>query len=473
MTGIERLRRLARSYEICSRTKKTVEIDVMCVSQRLSKIADKIEREHEGDLTQYHVPWSKVQDVMLDMERHVLGHEDMEDSPVARWARGLREALGGRDEEVTDVATIRRDAYDAYEWVCEHGGLDAVKRRWECLSYYADPVPRACMDKRLARLQRQIDESHAALRRRNARIGFLVSELNRANHENHEKFMRRAGDYTAFTDEVCKRLAPELRYVEGCSKDVMDAALGALDRRLMPEGMEWPRYESGEPVRIGGEFIGKDGKTYTAKQIQFIGKCFSLYDFCDRKPQFDGFYGELVKRPAPKVLDADGTECHVGDEPVYLVDSDKPYRIDTITEDGSIGLSRPEECCSVYRTRMTHVKPVLAADGKPLREGETVYDKDTGDRFEVDGLSDGYVMCTDIDACESDLEILPSQLTHERPDSLDRLAEDIGAMVVAWRSNRDLFDAQEAAAGCVGENTMGAALDSLASRAKALAERGQ
>lgn len=30
-------------------------------------------------------------------------------------------------------------------------------------------------------------------------------------------------------------------------------------------------------------------------------------------------------------------------------------------------------------------------------------------------------------------------------------------MVVAWRANRDLFDAQEAAAGCVGENTLGAA----------------
>jgi hypothetical protein len=113
------------------------------------------------------------------MERHVLGHEGMEDSPVARWARELREALGGRDEEeVTDVATIRKDAMEAYEWVCENGGLDAVKRRWECLSYYVDPVPRACMEKRLARLQRQIDESHAALRRRNERIAELEARLN-------------------------------------------------------------------------------------------------------------------------------------------------------------------------------------------------------------------------------------------------------------------------------------------------------
>ena len=35
-------------------------------------------------------------------------------------------------------------------------------------------------------------------------------------------------------------------------------------------------------------------------------------------------------------------------------------------------------------------------------------------------------MCTDIDACESNLEILPSQLTHERPvaDTWERVEED-------------------------------------------------
>ena len=228
MTGIERLREFVAGISpitvVCGVTRTSYDREHMEVAGKrlrdfLADIANQIERE-QGE----RVSRVRILAVVTKMERHVLGHEGMEDSPVARWARELRAALGGRDEEVTDVATVRKDAYDAYEWVCEHGGLDAVKRRWECLSYYADPVPRSCMDKRLARLQRQIDESHAALRRRNARIGFLVSELNRANHENHEKFMRRAGDYTAFTDEVCKRLAPELRYVEGCSKDVMDAA---------------------------------------------------------------------------------------------------------------------------------------------------------------------------------------------------------------------------------------------------------
>lgn len=96
----------------------------------------------------------------------------------------------------------------------------------------------------------------------------------------------------------------ENRRVELCAALGIDAGTGWSDavdemrRRLMPDGCEWPRYEDGEPVPIGGEFMGKDGKTYTAKQIQFIGKCFSLFDFCDRKPQFSGFYGERVKDDA-------------------------------------------------------------------------------------------------------------------------------------------------------------------------------
>ena len=30
-----------------------------------------------------------------------------------------------------------------------------------------------------------------------------------------------------------------------------DEAMASLDRRLMPDGMEWPRFEDGEPVRVG------------------------------------------------------------------------------------------------------------------------------------------------------------------------------------------------------------------------------
>ena len=48
--------------------------------------------------------------------------------------------------------------------------------------------------------------------------------------------------------ETCARLG-----VEGTGSTVDDAQViwREISRRLMPEGMEWPRFESGEPVRIG------------------------------------------------------------------------------------------------------------------------------------------------------------------------------------------------------------------------------
>ena len=212
-----------------------------------------------------------------DIEQTFLGFEGAEDAPAMRWAREFRAALGSLHAPARDTTMSARDLLpeeerEAIAWVREHGGLDAVKRRWECLSYYADPVPRACMERRLASRQRQIDESHAALRRRNQRIALLASEINRAHNENRMEFLRRAGNYTAFADEVCKRLAPQLRYMEGCSKNVMDAALDALDRRLMPDGMEWlveawPRFEDDSPVHFGDTAL-IDGEADMVEAVQ-------------------------------------------------------------------------------------------------------------------------------------------------------------------------------------------------------------
>ena len=369
-----------------------------------------------------------------DIERTFLGFEGAEDAPAMRWARGLREALGALHSPRTSYEDI-----EAAQWVRDHGRLDEVRRRWECLSYYADPVPRSCMEKRLARLQRQIDESHAALRRRNARIGFLVSELNRANHENHEEFMRRAGDYTAFTDEVFKRLAPELRYVEGCSKNVMDAALDALDRRLMPEGMEWPRFEDGEPVCIGNEVHVENEKPYPnfdmlLESITINSSGFSLTGADCEYVEFGA--GERVKRPAPKVLDAGGAEIRVGDE-VWDVDGSGPFVVSGFVGEPLAVVFEIAECNDLPRkpSQLTHRAPVLAADGKPLREGETVWGTGREQHEYVvlgqPGLGGGTgrfkVACHDVtDDCDCDCD--PSLLTHERPvaDTWERIEEDKG-----------------------------------------------
>lgn len=407
MTGIERLRKLIEDYRAgheCDGFECTELSCGKCMAKNVLKpIADQIEREQDKVAM---TDWEAVRDVCDDMARRVSGIPEFDDL-VDRWFRTLDDALDGRAGGVHDTAEER----EAIAWVREHGGLEAVrkmadivldvyqrlvdgnagpemlktdadtidammaeideaivkrgKERTTALALLDESVPRITYERHIIKRQRQIDESHAALRRRNARIGFLVSELNRANHEIHEEFMLRAGDYTAFTDEVCKRLAPELRYVEGCSKDVMDAALDALDRRLMPEGMEWPRYEDGEPVKFGD-------KVPTIQRVSKIGLfsdgSFTLYNGFDSVPFKRG---ERVKRPESKVLDADWVDTSVGDT-VYDVDTGEKMWVCALPEQGEYQCVKLRLINGMFKTldpcRFTHRAPVLAADGKPLRE---------------------------------------------------------------------------------------------------------
>lgn len=94
------------------------------------------------------------------------------------------------------------------------------------------------------------------------------------------------------------------------------------------------------------------------------------------------------------------------------------------------------------------------ADGKPIREGETVWDKDSGDRLIVGAIEDdGHtVTCRYADLGDSAIPThgswSPCDLTHERPESWERWEADLRR----------------------GE-TCKEACDELVRRAKALAER--
>ena len=114
---------------------------------------------------------------------------------------------------------------EAIAWVRDHGGLDAVKRRWECLSYCADPVPRSYAERRIASRQRQIDESHAALRRRNERI----AELERERNELYEMVRQ----LNARTDEMEKHLMPEGMELEGNVLKIRTAKNVDYDRETL------------------------------------------------------------------------------------------------------------------------------------------------------------------------------------------------------------------------------------------------
>ena len=104
-----------------------------------------------------------------------------------------------------------------------------------------------------------------------------------------------------------------------CITKMMKAIADRIDaERALPDGMEWPRFEDGGLVRIGDE-LEFEGKTMLVCDATFYADGWALW--CDREDmsgRLHGSYGERVKRPAPKVLDADGVPIKVGDV-VYFV----------------------------------------------------------------------------------------------------------------------------------------------------------
>ena len=403
MSGIDRLRTLAGEW------------DAYGLGGPLEDIAGQIERERACDADTTENVRLIVGGVIDEMEHHIIGHEGMEDSPVARWACELREAMKSDtsderdaqnpscagDAETADVTSeapkVTRDpaedvsmsAYDllpqeereAIAWVREHGGVGGI----ECAV--------ASLNDRIYRRQRQIDESHAALRRRNERI----AELERERDELREMIRQ----LNAQTDE--------------------------MEKRLMPEGMEWlveawPRFEDDAPIRFGDEFIDHQGDVRSVLHVKMwqeggfeLGTGQGTYDWHE--------CGERVKRPAPKVLDADGAEIELGDD-LYSVEGSLKFHVShvdrtngKIATDAMLALDKWADP-AMY----THRAPVLAADGRPLREGETVWDTKGNGPYIIEGIEDDGV----VRIKGNDLDYFGADFTHERPDSWERLEEDAG-----------------------------------------------
>ena len=104
--------------------------------------------------------------------------------------------------------------------------------------------------------------------------------------------------------------------------------------RALPDDMKWPRFEDGGLVRIGDE-LEFEGKTMLVCDATFYADGWALW--CDREDmsgRLYGKYGERVKRPVLKVLDADGVPIKV-DDTVYFVDGDaRPLTVERIDANG-------------------------------------------------------------------------------------------------------------------------------------------
>ena len=267
--------------------------------------------------------------------------------------------------------------------------------------------------------------------------------------------------------EICEQIEREVG-VETVKREAMEALAfveehGGLDEvkeRLMPDGMEWPKYTDGSLVEIGDEVVGPDyGERFRVDTVTFHVNGFTLREKSGVSHWYES--DDRFERPAPKVLDADGVEIEVGDD-LYSVEGMLKFHVSAI--DKKSGRIATEAMFALDKWEdpkmYTRRAPVLAADGKPLREGETVWNVDGTGPYEVSSI-DGNLVKMDSGAC-----INRCNLTHERPESWERLDDD-ATMPAATYCERVGIEVEE------GHSFVEPMARDLVRRCKAFAERGQ
>lgn len=219
--------------------------------------------------------------------------------------------------------------------------------------------------------------------------------------------------------------------------DTGKRVLSEKERRILDM---WPRFEdTGDPVMVGDAYIDGSGDCNIIVAVRICDACVDLVGE-------DGFLtgfkpGERVKRPAPKVLDADGVEIEVGDT-VWHEDGSELHVIGFgDAQDGETMLvveyaAGPTKWGEVRCLSVTHTRPapkVLDADGVEIKVGDTVRSSMYGDndftvsRFVKNCKGETFVM---VEEMWSGLP--PLTVTHTRPDSWERLEEDAVKVVCEY-----------------------------------------
>ena len=357
------------------------------------------------------------------------------------WGASLSEALADiadqiKREHAEDcfrmgerAADVSMSAYDllpqedreAIAWVKEHGGIAYVRDAWRVRSNLDRQLGKE--QAKVERQQRHIESIQGKLRERRERIEELNRELDELDDicggESVKDTLEEALNLCATIGcEPSSAVGEELVWALGECTSI-------VSKRLMPEGMEWPRFEDGEPVRIGdtAPFGSDDVMEVVGVELNRFGYVLhgSIND--GTRECVDGDeHGVAVKRPAPKVLDADGVEIYEGR--IAYGTRGRKYRVTALCE---------------YEPSIVHAQ---AQD-----------DAEMGDEF--------IAANTGLNSYQLDA----SKLTHERLDSWERLEED-----VANASCPDVYCANHSIDASDASYEGSRARD-IGRRAKALAER--
>lgn len=150
----------------------------------------------------------------------------------------------------------------------------------------------------------------------------------------------------------------EIEMCNKCRAKAMKAIADRIDaERALPEGVEWPRFEDGGLVEAGDE-VEFEGETMRVRHVRFFACNWALH--CEREGvdgMLHGSYGESVKRPAPKVLDADGAPIEVGDT-VYCDDDPEQLIVESFDDPGCVYVTLVKSPNGILYTvepsRLTH-----------------------------------------------------------------------------------------------------------------------
>lgn len=221
---------------------------------------------------------------------------------------------------------------------------------------------------------------------------------------------------------VCAAVAEEA--------DTGKRRLTERERRILDM---WPRFEDGELVWFG-DSVEHDGTMETVQGFKLYrsGPAYLSVVGIDTEKWLRIEDYKSVKRPAPKVLDADGVEIHVGDT-VWHEDGSEQL----VEEMNRYGV----RCFDGDKRRtfnpkyLTHTRPapkVLDADRVEIHVGDTIWYRSLCTmgpmrKATVTGFGEHSLdgpLATLKDEAGRTWHIDPKKVTHVQPDSWERLEED-------------------------------------------------
>ena len=300
------------------------------------------------------------------------------------------EELRDKDEEVRsleqEIARLRKN---------REALVAEVERNQKCAARFHRERDEAVRNKlrteKLAAKRDLTDEAREAVERlRMVSHDDILRSVN-PEHEIVDELCKAVGvvrqpTYTGTFDAISDRLIELIEHggkrdadvaaLRELADEVQDAIMAELDKRLMPPGMAWPRWDDGRQVSHYDTL-----EDATAICLALDGSCYSLhYDMPDgeRVCLFDG--SERVKRPEPEVLGADGEPIKAG-ETVW--DSTSPNDPTSST---------------VWR----HGGPLKVLRRNDVRAGFVICENDQG----------------------IPLDCYAAELTHAAPDTRERIDED-------------------------------------------------